>query len=94
MSTKCEINSFLFSFFGLDLFGSVILLKTADRNHQIFLSSKKISKQRQFQNRLILTYTLFNVNIFPIQNCEQKSEILKIAIVKLGQDQKELKTGK
>ena len=31
--------------------------------------------------------------IFPIQNCEQKSEILKNAIVKLAQDQKELTTG-
>ena len=34
-----------------------------------------------------------NVIIFPIQNCEQKSEILKNAIVKLAQDQKELTTG-
>ena len=38
-------------------------------------------------------HDITNVIIFPIQNCEQKSEILKNAIVKLAQDQKELTTG-
>ena len=42
----------------------------------------------------IFVHDITNVNIFPIQNCEQKSEILKNAIVKLAQDEKELKTGK
>ena len=39
-------------------------------------------------------HDITNVNIFPIQNCEQKREILKNAIVKLAQDQKELTKGK
>ena len=38
-------------------------------------------------------HDITNVIIFPIQNCEQKSKILKNAIVKLAQDQKELTTG-